>query len=109
MWANSLANCCLFWIKLPQKLLASDIEHTIRQTSQYEREKLTLIGCYLFYASRSPWSNTYEPELPDGAVPSAKLRELEMHANEAFDVYREMYVLLRSNLAISLLYSSTNS
>lgn len=40
---------------------------------------------------RSPWSNEYDPELPDGATPNATLRKLEVHANEAFDTYREMY------------------
>ncbi|KZT02616.1 F-actin capping protein beta subunit [Laetiporus sulphureus 93-53] len=40
---------------------------------------------------RSPWSNEYDPPLEDGTVPSAKLRKLEITANEAFDTYREMY------------------
>ncbi|EKM58243.1 uncharacterized protein PHACADRAFT_252425 [Phanerochaete carnosa HHB-10118-sp] len=40
---------------------------------------------------RSPWSNEYDPPLDDGTVPSAKLRKLEVVANEAFDTYREMY------------------
>lgn len=40
---------------------------------------------------RSPWSNTYDPPLDDGAVPSDKLRRLEIDANSAFDQYREMY------------------
>ena len=40
---------------------------------------------------RSPWSNTYDPVLDDGAVPSDKLRKLEIEANAAFDQYREMY------------------
>lgn len=40
---------------------------------------------------RSPWSNTYDPPLDDGAVPSDKLRKLEVEANSAFDQYREMY------------------
>ena len=40
---------------------------------------------------RSPWSNEYEPALPDGALPSDKLRKLEVAANEAFDTYRDMY------------------
>ncbi|CAB3976546.1 F-actin-capping subunit beta isoform X1 [Paramuricea clavata] len=40
---------------------------------------------------RSPWSNTYDPPLEDGAVPSEKLRKLEQDANVAFDQYREMY------------------
>lgn len=41
--------------------------------------------------NRSPWSNEYDPELSDGAVPSPSLRKLEVAANEAFDTYREMY------------------
>lgn len=40
---------------------------------------------------RSPWSNTYDPPLDDGALPSDKLRKLEVDANGAFDQYREMY------------------
>lgn len=42
--------------------------------------------------SRSPWSNEYDPPLADGTVPSAKLRKLEVQANDAFDTYREMLV-----------------
>ncbi|KAI0058655.1 F-actin capping protein beta subunit [Artomyces pyxidatus] len=40
---------------------------------------------------RSPWSNEYDPPIDDGTVPSPKLRKLEIAANEAFDMYREMY------------------
>lgn len=40
---------------------------------------------------RSPWSNTYDPPLDDGAMPSNKLRQLEIEANNAFDQYRDMY------------------
>ncbi|KOB66382.1 F-actin capping protein beta subunit [Operophtera brumata] len=40
---------------------------------------------------RSPWSNTYDPPLEDGSMPSERLRKLEMDANLAFDQYREMY------------------
>jgi hypothetical protein len=48
--------------------------------------------CWLFCVlSRSPWSNEYDPELPDGAVPSPTLRKLEVAANEAFDTYRDLY------------------
>ena len=46
---------------------------------------LTLYDC------RSPWSNQYEPALDDGAMPSERLRKLEIDANTAFDQYREMY------------------
>jgi F-actin capping protein, beta subunit len=57
---------------------------------------------------RSPWSGEFEPSLdhpseggigPDGsnegagegAVPSERVRKMEIRANEAFDVYRELY------------------
>ncbi|XP_041378184.1 F-actin-capping protein subunit beta-like [Gigantopelta aegis] len=40
---------------------------------------------------RSPWSNTYDPPLDDGTMPSDKLRKLEIDANNAFDQFREMY------------------
>nr|CAX69888.1 F-actin capping protein subunit beta [Schistosoma japonicum] len=40
---------------------------------------------------RSPWSNTYDPPLEDGAMPSESLRKREMEMNTAFDQYREMY------------------
>ncbi|XP_075238250.1 F-actin-capping protein subunit beta isoform X1 [Lycorma delicatula] len=40
---------------------------------------------------RSPWSNTYDPPLEDGSMPSERLRKLEIDANNAFDQYREMY------------------
>jgi len=40
---------------------------------------------------RSPWSNSYFPLLDNGFRPSERLRSLELHANEVFDVYRELY------------------
>lgn len=40
---------------------------------------------------RSPWSSKYDPPLPDGNQPSQKLRQLEIQANEAFDIYRDLY------------------
>jgi len=40
---------------------------------------------------RSPWSSKYDPPLPDGAQPSAKLREQEIQFNKAFDTYRALY------------------
>jgi len=40
---------------------------------------------------RSPWSNKYDPPLKDGNTPSRELRETEVQANVAFDIYRDMY------------------
>lgn len=44
----------------------------------------------LLLPSRSPWSNKYDPPLEDGAMPSARLRKLEVEANNAFDQYRDL-------------------
>ena len=52
--------------------------------------QITLLLLTLHYC-RSPWSNQYEPALDDGAMPSERLRKLEIDANTAFDQYREMY------------------
>ena len=51
-----------------------------------------MCGIVPFSTSRSPWTNKYEPPLADGAVPSDKLRRLEVEANQAFETYRELYV-----------------
>jgi capping protein beta len=48
---------------------------------------------------RSPWSNEFEPPIEDegdgedggAALPSERVRALEIKANEAFDVYRDLY------------------
>lgn len=45
---------------------------------------------------RSPWSNTYFPELTEDEVqesyfPSDNLRSLELLMNDSFDVYRDLY------------------
>jgi len=40
---------------------------------------------------RSPWSNKYYPNMPDGFTPSDRLRKMEVEANNLFDVYRKQY------------------
>jgi capping protein beta len=42
---------------------------------------------------RSPWSNKYypTPDEPSDFLPSAKLRAMEVEANEIFDTYRHLY------------------
>ena len=42
---------------------------------------------------RSPWSNEFDPpiENDDATYPSERVRKMEVQANEAFDVYRQMY------------------
>ncbi len=41
---------------------------------------------------RSPWSNEYDPPISDGTEPSQSLRKLEIAANDAFDIYRDLSV-----------------
>lgn len=57
----------------------------------YYKNIYFVILLLFLYSFRSPWSNTYFPPLDDGAVPTEKLRKLEIDANMAFDQYREMY------------------
>ncbi|KAF3076924.1 F-actin-capping protein subunit beta [Trichoderma lentiforme] len=56
---------------------------------------------------RSPWSNQFDPPLDEGgvggvgpggsegagegAIPNERVRKMEIKANEAFDIYRELY------------------
>lgn len=52
--------------------------------------EMTHLTSFPFLPSRSPWSNKYDPPLEDGAMPSARLRKLEVEANNAFDQYRDL-------------------
>ncbi|ELW68550.1 F-actin-capping protein subunit beta [Tupaia chinensis] len=63
---------------------ASTIRGTVAHTAQPCPEERRPHG-------RSPWSNKYDPPLEDGAMPSARLRKLEVEANNAFDQYRDLY------------------
>lgn len=73
-------------------------------TGNWSCGKMYFVSCFLLYKAgnlfcnvkylwnfRSPWSNTYDPPLEDGSMPSEKLRKLEIDANHAFDQYRELY------------------
>jgi len=40
---------------------------------------------------RSPWSNKYDPPLPDGQTPSKETRELEELFNNTINIYRDLY------------------
>eukprot|EP01147_Barroeca_monosierra_P010361 gene10362-2496_t len=73
--------------------LLSSIDQPLNVAKDEESGKEYLLCDYNRDADsyRSPWSNKYYPPLDDGAVPSDSLRELEIQANQAFDLYREMY------------------
>jgi len=40
---------------------------------------------------RSPWTNEYYPPMEGCFKPNDKLRELEIHANQLFNIYRKLY------------------
>ena len=46
---------------------------------------------------RSPWTNVYDPHISDGIFPSKELRQFEIHANEVFDIYRDLYASLSAS------------
>ena len=53
---------------------------------------------------RSPWTNSYDPPLEDGAMPSERLRKLEVEANAAFDQVRTNLITNFSNDELVLQY-----
>jgi capping protein beta len=77
---------------LTEDLLSSvDQPLEIRQCKQSNRDYLLCDYNRDGDSYRSPWSNDFDPPLEDGTVPSERVRKLEVAANEAFDVYRELY------------------
>ncbi|KAI1936510.1 F-actin-capping protein subunit beta [Ophidiomyces ophidiicola] len=77
---------------LTEDLLASvDQPLEIRRCARTSRDYLLCDYNRDGDSYRSPWSNEFDPPLEDGTVPSERVRKLEVAANEAFDVYRELY------------------
>ena len=77
---------------LTEDLLASvDQPFEIRSDPKTNRDYLLCDYTRDGDSYRSPWSNAFDPPLDDGAVPSDRVRKLEVAANETFDVYRELY------------------
>ncbi|KAI1338507.1 F-actin-capping protein subunit beta [Xylariaceae sp. FL0016] len=86
---------------LTEDLLSSvDQPLTIKRCRQTGRDYLLCDYNRDGDSYRSPWSNEFDPPLAEAggsgedggaAVPSDKVRRMEVRANEAFDVYRELY------------------
>lgn len=77
---------------LTEDLLASvDQPLEVRRCARSQRDYLLCDYNRDGDSYRSPWSNEFDPPLDDGTVPSERVRKLEVAANEAFDVYRELY------------------
>ncbi|KFH44531.1 F-actin-capping protein subunit beta-like protein [Hapsidospora chrysogenum ATCC 11550] len=95
---------------LTEDLLASvDQPLTVKRCRDTGREYLLCDYNRDGDSYRSPWSNKFDPPLDEagagaggvgaagsegageGAIPSERVRRMEVKANEAFDVYRELY------------------
>merc|ERR1712000_233517 len=92
---------------LTEDLLASvDQPLTVKRCKDSGREYLLCDYNRDGDSYRSPWSNKFDPPVDggvggasaggnegagEGAIPSERVRKMEIKANEAFDVYRELY------------------
>ncbi|KAH4911062.1 hypothetical protein HBI80_022790 [Parastagonospora nodorum] len=77
---------------LEEDLLESvDIPLTVKKCSKTKRDFLCCDYNRDGDSWRSPWSNEFEPPIEEGVTPSDRIRKMEVKANEAFDVYRELY------------------
>ncbi|KAF8001222.1 hypothetical protein HF325_003723 [Metschnikowia pulcherrima] len=81
-------------VELAQDLLAA-VDTPLKVAKCPETNKLFLCCDYNRDGDlyRSPFSNKYAPETgdDDSPYPSPLLRQLEMKANESFDIYRDLY------------------
>lgn len=80
---------------LTEELLESvDVPLAVKKCSKTKRDFLCCDYNRDGDSYRSPWSNEFEPPLDDGegVVPSERVRKMEIRANEAIDVYRDLYV-----------------
>ncbi|KAL2020719.1 hypothetical protein VTK56DRAFT_8019 [Thermocarpiscus australiensis] len=112
--AEHLNNIITLAPELTEDLLSSvDQPLTVRRCKQTGRDYLLCDYNRDGDSYRSPWSNQFDPPLDEGAgagggiggisaggsnegagegaVPGERVRRMEIKANEAFDVYRELY------------------
>ncbi|KXX81906.1 F-actin-capping protein subunit beta [Madurella mycetomatis] len=107
--AEHLNNIIALAPDLAEDLLSSvDQPLSVRRCKQTGRDYLLCDYNRDGDSYRSPWSNQFDPPLDEagvggvgaggsnegageGAVPGERVRKMEIKANEAFDVYRELY------------------
>ncbi|KAF2742634.1 F-actin capping protein, beta subunit, partial [Sporormia fimetaria CBS 119925] len=92
---TNVSHLCTLAPQLTEDLLESvDIPLTVKKCKKTNRDFLCCDYNRDGDSHRSPWSNTFYPPLDDGdegVTPSDRIRKMEVKANEAFDVYRELY------------------
>ncbi|KAI9698382.1 MAG: F-actin-capping protein subunit beta [Candelina mexicana] len=90
--SSNLSAICNLVPDLTEELLESvDQPFEVRRCKKSGRDYLLCDYNRDGDSYRSPWSNEFDPPISDGTVPSEKVRRMEEKANEAFDVYRELY------------------
>ncbi|KAI9669262.1 MAG: F-actin-capping protein subunit beta [Trizodia sp. TS-e1964] len=90
--AETLQRICSLCPELTEDLLSSvDQPLEVRRCAKTGRDYLLCDYNRDGDSYRSPWSNEFEPPITDGTVPSERVRKIEIAANEAFDIYRELY------------------
>lgn len=72
-------------------LVTVDVPLKVASDKEFERDYLLCDYNRDGDSYRSPWSNKYYPELDDGILPSEKLRNLEVQANQVFASYAQAY------------------
>ncbi|KAK9458933.1 F-actin-capping protein subunit beta [Lipomyces oligophaga] len=90
--AENVESLCSLVPEITEDLLAS-VDQPLRVKRCADTGKDYLVCDYNRDGDsyRSPWSNKYDPPLEDGTEPSPSLRVLEVLANDAFDIYRDLY------------------
>ncbi|KAK9454630.1 F-actin-capping protein subunit beta [Dipodascopsis uninucleata] len=90
--SKNLNAICSLAPDLTEDLLSSvDQPLEVRRCGKTSKDYLTCDYNRDGDSYRSPYSNEYDPPLSDGTVPSEALRKLEVTANDAFDIYRDLY------------------
>jgi len=90
--AANLSAICTLVPEHEEELLASvDQPLEVRRCKKSGRDYLLCDYNRDGDSYRSPWSNEFDPPVDDAEMSSERVRRLEVRANEAFDVYRELY------------------
>jgi len=76
--------------------LTDDLLNTVDQPLQVAKDTQKNVYLLCDYnrdgdSYRSPWTNSYDPPMDDGVLPPAKLRAMEVSANELFASYMQNY------------------
>jgi len=76
--------------------LTDDLLNTVDQPLQVSKDSQKNVYLLCDYnrdgdSYRSPWTNVYDPPIDDGVMPPAKLRTMEVNANELFKSYMHNY------------------